>query len=90
LCEAHEAEVLIGDTSNDAFSRELPQTVDGENAIDILIGVVMIIMIVRDHQLSALEIAREHPPTVIAFNIVRFLLAQMYTSRADERKYSLF
>src|SRR6266567_5716787 len=83
------AQMFVVDSTNNAFCRQLAQTVNWKDAIDVLISVVMIVMIMRNHQLICLHITRDETPGVIIF-YVWFLITQMNSCSADESEDTLF
>ena len=80
--------MLARKTTDEAFARQVAQHVNGEDDVDVLICIRVIIMMVRDHQLRRINIISKHTVSQIA-QLVRdvewLLLAQMYAARRHER-----
>src|SRR5690348_10447679 len=63
---SHESQVLVADARDDAFGGQLAQTIYREDAVDVAIGMAMVVVAVRHHEAVALHVARNKPPGVIA------------------------
>jgi uncharacterized membrane protein len=81
--------MFVADATNDAIGGKLAQAVNGEDAVDVLIGMAMVIMLVCDHQLVGTHIAGDKPPGVIAFEVIWLLVAQVDARRAHQREGGL-
>src|SRR5579883_1039296 len=86
---SHKAQVHIAQPGDDPLVRQFAQTIDGEDAINVLVSVPVIEMIVRNHQLRTLHVAWDNAPAIVTLDIKGLLLAQMNTGGGNQRKNTL-
>jgi hypothetical protein len=80
--------VLSRDPTNEILGLKISQSVDRKNDIDILIGIRVIVMVVRYHQLSRVDIFGNDTIaqiTQLICNIEGLLIAQMHATGGNNR-----
>src|ERR1051325_4407195 len=53
---AHVADVLLRDLAYEAFLLQIAQHVEGEDDVDVLVGVRVVVVVVRDHQTGRVRV----------------------------------
>src|SRR5581483_5435896 len=86
---SHKAQVRVAQPGYDSFVSQFAQAINGEDTVDILVGVSMIKVLVSYHEVGTLYLARDDPPAVVPIDIKRLLITQMNASGGNQSKNAL-
>ena len=87
---AHEGEVDLRKTSNEPLRRQLPHPLDGEDAVDILFGVPVVVVVVADPEFAHVRVRGDLPEgEVVLVRFERGLVPAIDAAGADQRHPAL-